>query len=95
MLGRSVRRSLHVMVDGKLTGRDALVSVHDEALLRGTGAFEVIGVLGGAPVGVREHLARLQLSLRHVGITLPYGPEAILDYVRSIVTCVVESSRHS
>lgn len=50
-------------IDGVIqAAADAKISVVDEGLLRGDGAFERIPLYGGRPFGLSEHLDRLQRS---------------------------------
>lgn len=50
---------------------DAGVSLFDRGFLYGDGVFEVLRTYRGQPFRLEEHLGRLALSARHVGITVP------------------------
>ena len=48
-------------VDGRiLPAEEATISVLDEGLVRGDGAFEVMRLYGGRPFALEDHLRRLQ-----------------------------------
>ncbi len=50
-------------VDGAIApSQESTISVTDEGLLRGDGAFEVVRLYGGRPFAMDEHLARLRRS---------------------------------
>ncbi|MDQ4041763.1 MAG: aminotransferase class IV [Actinomycetota bacterium] len=54
---------------------EASISVTDEGLLRGDGAFEVLRLYGGRPFALDEHLARMGRSAAN--LRLPLDPEAV------------------
>ncbi len=54
---------------------EASISVTDEGLLRGDGAFEVLRLYGGRPFGLDEHLARMGRSAANLRLVL--DPEAV------------------
>jgi hypothetical protein len=58
-----------VFVDGSRDG-SARVSVHDEAVLRGTGVFEVVGVGANRLIGLDEHVLRILRSLSVTGVSI-------------------------
>jgi branched-chain amino acid aminotransferase len=63
-------------VDGAIgPAEEARVSVTDEGLTRGDGAFEVVRLYGGRPFGLTDHCARLARSC--AGIRLEAGFEAL------------------
>jgi branched-chain amino acid aminotransferase len=63
-------------VDGEIMPlADATISIADDGLVRGDGAFEVMRVYEGRPFGVEEHLARLDRSTRN--LRLPVDLEAV------------------
>jgi branched-chain amino acid aminotransferase len=50
-------------IDGRITPTgEAQISITDEGLLRGDGAFEVMRLYGGRPFALRDHLDRLRHS---------------------------------
>jgi branched-chain amino acid aminotransferase len=58
-------------IDGEITpASKATVSVADEGLLRGDGAFEMLRLYGGSPFAIEDHLDRLDRSC--AGIFLEY-----------------------
>lgn len=62
--------ALQVSIDGEITEPSAAsISVLDDGLLRGDGAFEAIKLYGGHPFRLGEHLARLGRSAEaiHLG----------------------------
>jgi branched-chain amino acid aminotransferase len=63
-------------IDGELMPvGEATISVTDEGLVRGDGAFEVLRVYDGVPFALEEHLARLERSTRN--LRLPVDLEAV------------------
>ena len=61
-------------VNGKWTLlQDATVSVLDRGFLFGDGAYEVIPYFQATPVGLQQHLERLQHSLNQLDIPNPYS----------------------
>lgn len=64
-------------LNGKfLALEDARVSVLDRGFIFGDGVYEVVPVFNGKPLRLAAHLARLQRSLRAVGIRDPLSREA-------------------
>jgi branched-chain amino acid aminotransferase len=63
-----------VSIDGQLvTDEDAKISVLDHGLLYGDGLFEGIRVRAGRIFRLDQHLARLSLGARTIGLDLPFG----------------------
>jgi D-alanine transaminase len=56
---------------------EAKVSIFDRAFLFGDGVYEVTAVLGGRPIDMEAHLARLDRSLQEIGIAPPLTHEAL------------------
>jgi D-alanine transaminase len=52
----------------------AVVSVLDRGFLFGDGVYEVIPAYAGKPLRAREHLQRLERSLRAIGMQAPRSP---------------------
>jgi D-alanine transaminase len=67
-----------VYVNGSLVPEaDAKVSVFDRAFLFAEGVYEVTAVLGGRPVDLSAHLARLDRSLAEMEIATPLTHEQL------------------
>jgi branched-chain amino acid aminotransferase len=72
-------------VDGAMAApEESVISVTDEGLLRGDGAFEVVRLYGGQPFAMADHLARLRrscegLRLEFDVVALEREVEALLD----------------
>ncbi len=56
---------------------EAKVSIFDRAFLFGDGVYEVTAVLGGRPVDMEAHLARLDRSLAEMAIAPPLTHDAL------------------
>src|SRR6478609_8769381 len=70
--GRSRPMSRTVYVNGSFVPEaDAKVSVFDRAFLFAEGVYEVTAVLGGKPLDLENHLARLDRSLAEMQIDPP------------------------
>jgi branched-chain amino acid aminotransferase len=75
-----------VSIDGQLvTGQDAKISVLDHGLLYGDGLFEGIRVRAGRIFRIEQHLARLELGARYLGLDLPFDAEGRARIVRDTV----------
>jgi branched-chain amino acid aminotransferase len=73
-----------VCLDGELMPSDrAQISVTDEGLLRGDGAFEVTRLYDSRPFALDQHLDRMELSAAN--LRLPMQREALEDDVRSLL----------
>ena len=69
-------------VDGEFVSADrAVIPVHDLAVLRGLGAFELLRTYNGHPFALAEHLERLQHSVQKMGLLLPWTIEALTRIV--------------
>jgi branched-chain amino acid aminotransferase len=69
-------------VDGEFVPADhAVIPVHDLAVLRGLGAFELLRTYNGLPFMLEEHLARLQHSVLKMGLTLPWTQAELVRIV--------------
>src|SRR5438552_18608343 len=61
-------------VDGHiLPAEEATISVLDEGLVRGDGAFEVMRLYGGRPFALEDHLKRLQGSAAGLRLEVDIG----------------------
>ncbi|HWZ87873.1 MAG TPA: branched-chain-amino-acid transaminase [Polyangiaceae bacterium] len=77
-----------VSIDGRLVrDEDAKISVLDHGLLYGDGLFEGIRVRAGRIFRLEQHLARLALGARAIGLELPFDANEqariITDTVRA------------
>lgn len=69
-------------VDGEFVPADrALIPVHDLAVLRGLGAFELLRTYNGLPFALEEHLERLQHSVQKMGLSLPWSQDELVRIV--------------
>jgi branched-chain amino acid aminotransferase len=69
-------------VDGEYVPADrAVIPVHDLAVLRGLGAFELLRTYNGHPFALAEHLTRLQRSVEKMGLLLPWPSEELVRIV--------------
>jgi len=79
---------MKVWIDGEIfDGRDARVSVCDHGFLYGDGVFEGIRVYGRRVFRLDDHLRRLDVSARAIGLTLPGGA----DHLRHVVLSTVKA----
>jgi branched-chain amino acid aminotransferase len=63
-----------VSIDGKLVkDEDAKISVLDHGLLYGDGLFEGIRVRAGRVFRIEQHLARLAVGAKTIGLDLPFN----------------------
>lgn len=77
-----------VSIDGQIVSdENAKISVLDHGLLYGDGLFEGIRVRAGRIFRIEQHLARLQLGARVLGLDLPFDVEQqtriVTDTVRA------------
>jgi branched-chain amino acid aminotransferase len=77
-----------VSIDGQLVkDEDAKISVLDHGLLYGDGLFEGMRVRAGRIFRLDQHLARLQIGARTIGLELPFNPSEqariVMDTVRA------------
>jgi branched-chain amino acid aminotransferase len=63
----------------------ASVSIFDHGFMYGDGVFEGIRVFDGGLFRARDHLARLGRSARTIGLTVPVGPEELLEIIGEVV----------
>ena len=71
-------------VDGRITPpAEATISILDDGLLRGDGAFEVIKLYAGHPFRLDEHLARLTRSAD--AIALPFDEDSLRAEIDSLL----------
>lgn len=79
---------MKVWIEGQIVeGRDAKVSVTDHGLLYGDGVFEGMRVIAGRVFRIEQHLARLAVGARSIGLELPHT----LDDIQFIVEDTVRA----
>jgi branched-chain amino acid aminotransferase len=77
------------IVDGAvMDSRDAAISILDDGLLRGDGVFEVVGVYGGRPSALDEHVQRMTRSA--ASLRLPLAQ----DQLRTDIHALLEAAGH-
>ncbi len=75
-----------VYVNGDwLPEEEAKVSVFDRGFLMADGVYEVTSVLDGKLIDFAGHVARLERSLRELGMGMPMPAEALLEMHRELV----------
>lgn len=73
-----------VSIDGVVTPiADGRVSVMDHGFLFGDSIYEVVRTLGGRPVAMPEHLARLRQSAEMTYLRLPWTDAEIVARIRA------------
>ena len=78
-----------VWLDGALVpATAATVSVFDQGVTVGLGAFEALKAVDGVPFAARRHLARLRRSGADLGIDLPWSDEELRAAITSVVAMV-------
>jgi D-alanine transaminase len=65
------------MDDQFVPREEAKVDIEDRGYQFGDGIYEVVGVYGGKPFMLDEHMARLARSAREIDLTLPCGTEEL------------------
>jgi branched-chain amino acid aminotransferase len=81
--------AISVSLDGaELEPSEARISVLDDGLLRGDGAFEAIKLYGAHPFRLDEHLSRLQRSA--AAIDLEFDLAALRDEVGALIASAPE-----
>lgn len=84
-----------VSIDGQLVAeQDAKISVLDHGLLYGDGLFEGLRVRAGRIFRLEQHMARLQLGARYLGLELPGGVEAQARIVRETVRAFAQKEAY-
>jgi len=84
-----------VSIDGQLVAeKDAKISVLDHGLLYGDGLFEGIRVRAGRIFRLEQHLARLELGARALGLDLPFDGEGRARIVRETVRAFAQKEAY-
>jgi branched-subunit amino acid aminotransferase/4-amino-4-deoxychorismate lyase len=73
--------ALAVSGRGLVDPAEPVFRADDEALLRGSSAFETLRVYGGRPFLLPEHLARLRHSAEALALPAPDGVEELVELV--------------
>jgi branched-chain amino acid aminotransferase len=69
---------MKVWIDGRIVdGAEAKVPVTDHGFLYGDGVFEGIRVYARRVFRLEQHLARLAVSARAIGLEIPGGLDAV------------------
>ncbi len=77
---------MKVWIEGKIVeGRDAKISVTDHGLLYGDGIFEGMRVIAGRIFRIEQHMARLAIGARSIGLDFPYPAAEIQRIVEDTV----------
>src|SRR6516225_2873992 len=75
-----------VYINGKFHDKpDAKISVYDHGLLYGDGVFEGIRIYAGKAFKLKEHVARLFESARHIKLEIPLTPEQMTKAINDTV----------
>ena len=75
-----------VYLNGEFTNAaDARISPMDRGFLFADGVYEVVPVFDGRPLGLNEHLRRLEYSLGEVGIARPAPRETLAALILEMV----------
>jgi branched-chain amino acid aminotransferase len=75
-----------IYVDGRMLPKEqATISVFDHGFLYGDGVFEGIRVYDGNVFRLDEHVARLYMSARTIGLVIPMGVEEMTQAVLETV----------
>ncbi|WP_220151460.1 D-amino-acid transaminase [Thalassospira profundimaris] len=64
---------------------EASVSIFDRAFLFADGVYEVTSVLDGKLIDFHGHIARLERSLKELGINYPVDKDALLEIHRELI----------
>ena len=66
-----------MIFNDQIMERENIVDIEDRAYQFGDGIYEVIGVYGGKPFLLDEHMERLQRSAKEIQLSLPYTMEQL------------------
>lgn len=84
-----------VSIDGQLVSEGgATISVLDHGLLYGDGLFEGIRVRAGRIFRLDQHLTRLELGARYLGLELPFDREGRAKIVRDTVSAFAQKEAY-
>src|SRR5947209_14573438 len=75
-----------IYINGKYFDKpDAKISVYDHGLLYGDGVFEGIRIYAGKAFKLKEHVARLYESARHIKLEIPLTPEQMAKAINDTI----------
>jgi branched-chain amino acid aminotransferase len=75
-----------IYINGKYYDKaDAKISVYDHGLLYGDGVFEGIRIYAGKAFKLKEHVARLYESARHIRLEIPLTPEQMITAINDTI----------
>jgi branched-chain amino acid aminotransferase len=75
-----------IYINGKYYDKaDAKISVYDHGLLYGDGVFEGIRIYAGKAFKLKEHVARLFESARHIQLEIPLTPEQMAKAINDTI----------
>jgi branched-chain amino acid aminotransferase len=75
-----------IYINGKYYDKpDAKISVYDHGLLYGDGVFEGIRIYAGKAFKLKEHVARLFESARHIQLVIPLTPEQMAKAINDTI----------
>jgi branched-chain amino acid aminotransferase len=75
-----------VYINGKFFDKaDARISVYDHGLLYGDGVFEGIRIYAGKAFKLKEHVARLFESARHIKLEIPLAQEQMVKAINDTI----------
>lgn len=86
---------MKVWLNGTIVdGQDAKISVLDHGLLYGDGIFEGIRVINRRVFRLADHIRRLQISAKAIGLTLPFSAAEIQDLVLDTARALAEDEAY-
>ena len=86
---------MKVWLNGAIVeGQDAKISVLDHGLLYGDGVFEGIRIINRQVFRLGDHIQRLQLSARAIGLDLPYSAAGLQDIVLTTARALGENEAY-
>lgn len=75
-----------VYVDGKFVPREqAVIPVDDLAVLRGYAAWDIMRIYRGRPYFMDEHIERLMVSAKKIGLDLPWSHQEIQSVILTLL----------
>lgn len=86
---------MKVWLDGEIiAGEDARISVLDHGLLYGDGVFEGMRVIKRRLFRLQDHLRRLEISAKTIGLQLPFARSAIANIVLATARALGENEAY-